>query len=85
MSRAGKFWGDVWAFQAPPHDLTAASLNNPRWQALGMEIGEEEFSQVDVTDARGMEGEDIKKLTPGADGKSLIANQSIAIYFTYFC
>jgi hypothetical protein len=65
---AGKFWGDVWAFQAPPHGMTAASLKDATWQALGRETGEGQWRQVDVADAEGVEGEDVRMLTPGERG-----------------
>ncbi|KAG9229962.1 hypothetical protein BJ875DRAFT_172094 [Amylocarpus encephaloides] len=65
---AGKFWGDVWTFQAPPQGMTAASFKDATWQALGRETGEGQWSQVAVSDAEGVEGEDIHKLVPGERG-----------------
>jgi len=65
---AGKFWGDVWCFQAPPQGMTAASLKDATWQALGRETGEGQWSQVTVADAEGVDGEDIKSLTPSERG-----------------
>lgn len=65
---AGQFWGDVWAFQAPPQGMTAASFKDATWQALGRETGEGLWSQVQVSDAEGMEGEDVKKLVPSERG-----------------
>jgi len=65
---AGKFWGDVWAFQAPPQGMTGASFKDATWQALGRETGEGLWSQVEVADAEGIEGEDVKKLVPSQRG-----------------
>ena len=65
---AGKFWSDVWAFQAPPHGMTPASFKDAMWQQLGRETGEGLWSQVDVADAEGVEGEDVRKLVPGERG-----------------
>lgn len=65
---AGKFWGDVWMFQCPPLGMTGASFKDAAWQALGKETGEGMWSQADVSDAEGVEGEDIHKLVPGERG-----------------
>lgn len=65
---AGKFWNDVWVFQAPPKGMTGASLKDATWQALGRETGEGIWSQVFVSDAEGVEGEDVRGLVPGARG-----------------
>jgi len=65
---AGKFWGDVWTFQCPPLGMTAASFKDAAWQALGRETGEGLWSQVTVSDAEGVEGEDIHNLVPGERG-----------------
>ncbi|KAE9378360.1 hypothetical protein N431DRAFT_435487 [Stipitochalara longipes BDJ] len=65
---AGKFWGDVWAFQCPPQGMTAASFKDATWQALGRETGEGLWSEVAVSDAEGKEGDDVRKLTPGERG-----------------
>jgi hypothetical protein len=65
---AGKFWGDVWAFQAPPQGMTAASFKDAAWQALGQETGEGLWSRVEVADAEGTEGEDVRKLIPSERG-----------------
>lgn len=65
---AGKFWGDVWAFQSPPLGMTAASFKDATWQALGRKTGEGLWSAVQVADAEGAEGEDIRKLVPGERG-----------------
>ena len=65
---AGKFWGDVWAFQVPPHGMTGASIKDATWQVLGRETGEGLWSEFYVADAEGMEGEDVRALTPGERG-----------------
>jgi len=65
---AGKFWGDVWAFQCPPQGMTAASFKDATWQALGRETGEGLWSEVVVSDAEGKEGDDVRKLVPGERG-----------------
>ena len=65
---AGKFWGDVWAFQCPPRGMTAASFKDATWQALGSETGEGLWSEIDVADAEGVEGEDVKNLVPSERG-----------------
>lgn len=65
---AGKFWGDVWAFQVPPHGMSMASFKDATWQVLGRETGEGLWSEVYVADAEGMEGEDVRLLTPGSRG-----------------
>ncbi|RDW91087.1 Kelch-containing protein [Coleophoma crateriformis] len=65
---AGKFWDDVWVFQCPPLGMTGASFKDAAWQALGKETGEGLWSQVNVSDAEGVEGEDIHKLVPGERG-----------------
>lgn len=65
---AGNFWSDVWVFQAPPKGMTGASVKDAAWQALGKETGEGIWSQVFVSDAEGVEGEDVKNLVPTARG-----------------
>ncbi len=65
---AGKFWGDVWAFQCPPQGMTAASFKDATWQALGRETGEGLWSEVLVSDTEGKEGDDVRKLVPGERG-----------------
>jgi len=65
---AGKFWEDVWAFQCPPQGMTGASFKDATWQALGRETGEGLWSQVEVSDAEGVEGEDVRNLVPSARG-----------------
>lgn len=65
---AGKFWSDVWVFQAPPQGLTGASVKDATWQAIGRETGEGIWSEVAVADAEGSEGEDVRKLVPGGRG-----------------
>jgi len=65
---AGKFWGDVWAFQCPPKGMTAASFKDATWQALGRETGEGLWSEMWVADAEGVEGEDVRKLVPTERG-----------------
>lgn len=65
---AGKFWGDVWAFQCPPQGMTAASFKDATWQALGRETGEGQWSRVQVADAEGVEGEDVHELVPAERG-----------------
>lgn len=65
---AGKFWGDVWAFQCPPQGMTAASFKDATWQALGRETGEGLWSEMNVADAEGVEGEDVRNLVPSERG-----------------
>lgn len=65
---AGAFWGDVWAFQAPPQGMTAASFKDATWQALGRETGEGQWSEVNVADAEGVEGDDVRDLVPSERG-----------------
>ncbi len=65
---AGKFWGDVWAFQCPPQGMTAASFQDATRQAVGRETGEGLWSAVQVADAEGAEGDDVRKLVPGERG-----------------
>jgi hypothetical protein len=65
---AGKFWGDVWAFQAPPQGMTAASFKDATWQALGRETGEGIWSEVNVADAEGVDGDDVRTLVPSERG-----------------
>jgi hypothetical protein len=48
--------------------MTGASFKDATWQALGRETGEGVWSQVFVSDAEGVEGEDIKNLTPTSRG-----------------
>jgi hypothetical protein len=43
---AGKFWDDVWVFQVPPLGMTAASVRDAMWQAMGHRTGEGQWSQV---------------------------------------
>jgi hypothetical protein len=73
---AGKFWSDVWTFQAPPQGMTAASFKDATWQALGRETGEGKWEPVTVSDAEGVEGEDIHNLIPGERG--WIASSTLA-------
>ncbi|KAK2624971.1 hypothetical protein QTJ16_005340 [Diplocarpon rosae] len=65
---AGKFWGDIWAFQCPPLDMTGASFKDATWQALGKESGQGKWSAMQVADAEGAEGDDIHKLVPSERG-----------------
>lgn len=65
---AGKFWGDVWAFQCPPQGMTPASLEHASRQAVGKETGEGLWTRIDVADAEGLEGEDPRRLVPGERG-----------------
>ncbi|KAI9048388.1 hypothetical protein LZ554_007224 [Drepanopeziza brunnea f. sp. 'monogermtubi'] len=65
---AGKFWGDVWVFQCPPLGMTGASFKDATWQSLGKETGEGQWSQMQVADAEGVEGEEIHKLVPSERG-----------------
>ena len=65
---AGKFLGDVWAFQAPPQGMTAASFKDATWQAMGKETGEGLWSQVAASDAEGEEGDDVRNLVPSERG-----------------
>lgn len=65
---AGKFWGDVWAFQGPPQGMSAASFDHATRQALGKETGEGLWTRIEVADAEGVEGEDLKQLIPGERG-----------------
>jgi hypothetical protein len=65
---AGKFWGDVWAFQIPPEGMTGSSLKDATWQALGKETGEGFWSEVYAQDAEGNEGDDVRHLVPGERG-----------------
>lgn len=65
---AGRFWQDVWVFQAPPKGMTGASFKDAAWQAMGRETGEGIWSQVFVSDAEGEEGEDVKGLVPSGRG-----------------
>ena len=65
---AGKFWGDVWTFQCPPQGMTAASFKDATWQALGRETGEGLWSVMQVADAEGAEGDDVRNLVPSARG-----------------
>ena len=65
---AGKFWGDVWAFQCPPQGMTAASFKDATWQALKRETGEGQWSQMAISDAEGVEGEDVRNLIPSERG-----------------
>jgi hypothetical protein len=65
---AGKFWGDVWTFQCPPQGMTGASFKDATWQALGRETGEGLWNVVQVADAEGIEGDDVRKLVPSERG-----------------
>ncbi|PBP19982.1 kelch domain-containing protein [Diplocarpon rosae] len=65
---AGKFWGDIWAFQCPPLDMTGASFKDAAWQSLGKESGQGRWSAMQVADAEGVEGEDVHKLVPSERG-----------------
>ncbi|RAL65848.1 hypothetical protein DID88_005511 [Monilinia fructigena] len=65
---AGEFWSDVWAFQCPPQGMTAASLKDATWQALGQQTGEGLWSHIVVSDSEGVEGDDVRKLVPGERG-----------------
>lgn len=65
---AGKFWGDVWAFQCPPQGMTVASFDHATRQALGKETGEGLWTRIEVADAEGLEGEDVRQLMPGDRG-----------------
>jgi hypothetical protein len=65
---AGKFWGDVWSFQAPPQGLTGASVKDATWQALGKETGEGLWSEMLVSDAEGKEGDNVRDLVPSERG-----------------
>jgi len=67
-NEAGKFWGDVWAFMCPPLGMTGASFKDATWQALGRETGEGLWSAVNVSDAEGVEGEDVRNLVPTERG-----------------
>jgi len=48
--------------------MTAASFKDATWQALGRETGEGLWSAVLVSDAEGVEGEDVHKLVPSERG-----------------
>jgi hypothetical protein len=65
---AGEFWGDVWTFQCPPQGMTAASLDHAARQAIGKETGEGLWTRIEVADAEGLEGEDVRRLIPGERG-----------------
>lgn len=65
---AGKFWDDVWAFQCPPQGMTAASFDHATRQALGKETGEGLWTQIEIADAGGLEGEYLKQPIPGGRG-----------------
>lgn len=65
---AGKFYSDVWAFEAPPLGMTSASLQGAILQSLGKETGEGLWTQLPVSDSEGAEGDDVKGLTPGERG-----------------
>lgn len=65
---AGKFWSDVWVFQVPPQGMTGASFKDATWEALGRETGEALWSEVYAADAEGVEGDDVRRLTPGERG-----------------
>lgn len=43
---AGKFLKDVWAFEAPPHGMTAASFTAAFMQAVGRRTGEGKWTKV---------------------------------------
>jgi hypothetical protein len=43
---AGKFWDDVWLFQVPPLGMTAASVRDAMWQAMGHRTGEGKWFRV---------------------------------------
>jgi hypothetical protein len=64
----GRFWGDVWAFQCPPQGMTSASFDHAARQAVGKETGEGLWTRIEVTDAEGFEGEDVRQLMPGDRG-----------------
>lgn len=65
---AGKFWGDIWAFQCPPQGMTATSLEHAMRQAIGQETGEGLWTHIEAADAEGLEGEDVRRLSPGEKG-----------------
>jgi hypothetical protein len=64
----GRFWGDVWAFQCPPQGMTSASFDHATRQAVGKETGEGLWTRIEVADAEGLEGEDVRQLIPGDRG-----------------
>ena len=43
---AGRFYGDVWAFQIPPLGMTPASLTDAVFQAVGRKTGEGKWTKV---------------------------------------
>ncbi|TDZ58572.1 Nitrile-specifier protein 5 [Colletotrichum sidae] len=43
---AGAMWDDVWAFQVPPLGMSAASLRDAMWQAVGRQTGEGKWSRL---------------------------------------
>ncbi|KAF4124323.1 Kelch motif [Geosmithia morbida] len=43
---AGKFHGDVWAFQVPQLGMSAASLTDAMWQAMGRKTGGGKWQRV---------------------------------------
>ncbi|RFU29817.1 hypothetical protein B7463_g6528, partial [Scytalidium lignicola] len=61
---AGKFWPDVWAFKIPSERRSYASIKDQTWHLLGHETGQGRWSPVDVADAEGKEGDDVKDLVP---------------------
>ncbi|KAF9882049.1 kelch domain-containing protein [Colletotrichum karsti] len=45
-SGAGAMWDDVWAFQVPPHGMTAASVRDAMWSTMGWQTGEGKWTRL---------------------------------------
>ncbi|KAF6833902.1 kelch domain-containing protein [Colletotrichum musicola] len=43
---AGTMWDDVWAFQVPPQGMSAASVRDAMWQAIGRPTGEGKWTKL---------------------------------------
>lgn len=65
---AGKFWTDVWAFQLPSEKSSFAKVQDQTWHMLGQENGDGVWRPVDIADAEGKEGDDVRELAPRGRG-----------------
>ena len=54
---AGKFWGDVWAFQLRPTGMTAASFKDATRLLVGAKTAENTWAPVQIPEAAKSEGE----------------------------
>lgn len=70
---AGQFYSDVWAFQVPPLGMTAASLTDAVFQAMGRKTGEGKWFKV-VTSPYDDDNDDGEPLSRGWMASAVMAD-----------